>query len=287
MRLRAILVGCAVLAAQDFSSYRAEIAKWRVEREARLKADDSWLTVAGLYWLKEGVNRAGSAAGNEMVLPSSAAPLVGRFKHHSGETVFTATSGVNVTVDGKPVKRHLMRPDTPGPPDIISVGNLSMFVIQRGTRFGIRLRDKKSKLRTEFRGLEWFPVDPRFRVTARWIPYEPPRQISVPNVLGDTEMRTSPGRAEFTLEGTACRLEPVLEDGRLFLIFRDLTTGKETYPAGRFLYADTPRDGKVVLDFNKAYNPPCAFTPYATCPLPPKQNRIPVRIPAGEKTYHH
>ena len=265
-------------------SYTVDIQKWREQREARLKADDGWLTVSGLFWLKQGNNPAGSGPANSIVLPSAAPERVGIFVFGDGGTRFVAAPGVPVTAGGKPADTLSMRPDTDGSPDEISIGDLTMFVIERGGRYGIRLRDKGSKFRREFKGLHWFPPDVSYRVTARFVPYSAPRQIPIANVLGQTEQRNSPGYAVFRLHGKEWRLYPILEDGRLFFVFRDLTTGKETYPAGRFLYADMPKDGKVTLDFNKAYNPPCAFTPYATCPLPPVENHLKVRIPAGELT---
>jgi uncharacterized protein (DUF1684 family) len=149
------------------------------------------------------------------------------------------------------------------------------------------MRDQQSQYRREFRGLQWYPVKPEYRVTARFVPYSPPKTIPVPNIIGGTFPETCPGYAEFELRGEKLRLEPVLSDGRLFFIFRDETSGKKTYGAGRFLYSDLAKDGIVTLDFNQAYTPPCAFTPYATCPLPPKQNRLPVAIEAGELDYGH
>jgi len=285
-RLTVSLVVAALLGAQ--TSYRTEIEKWRQTREANLKKDDGWLTVAGLFWLKEGSNRAGTDASNQIVLPQGSAPArVGSFVLRAGKTTFTAEIGVAVTSGGKPVQSLQMRSDTPGPPDIITVGRLSMFVITRGARTGIRLRDKDSSFRREFTGLRWFPADEAWRIRAKWVPYTPAKQIDVLDIIGDTERQPCPGYASFQIAGKEYRLEPIAEDDQLFFIFRDLTSGKETYPSGRFLYADAPRNGQVVLDFNKAYNPPCAFTPYATCPLPPPQNRLGVRIPAGELNYHH
>ncbi|MEN6608215.1 MAG: DUF1684 domain-containing protein, partial [Bryobacteraceae bacterium] len=244
--------------------------------------------VAGLFWLQQGDNTAGSGTGNSIVLPAGSCPArIGTFRFDGGKTIFVAERGVAVTSDGKHVTTIEMKPDTSGSPQIISFGNLSMSVIERGKRFGVRLRDKNSEFRRKFTGLNWYPVNEAYRVVARFVPYNPPRRVSIPNVLGDTEEHTSPGYAVFKLKGKRCRLEPISEGGRLWFIFRDLTSVKETYQAGRFLYADPPKDGKVVLNFNQAYNPPCSFTPYATCPLPPRQNRLKVRIPAGEKRYHH
>jgi hypothetical protein len=270
---------------------RSSIEQWRRDREARLTSDEGWLTVAGLFWLKEGPNTFGSEPAGDIVLPAhSAPPRAGVFEHRGGRTTVRVENGVTVTSGGKPATTLELRDDASGTPDELVLGDLTMFVIKRGERYAIRLRDKKSRMRREFTGLTWFPVKEDYRVTATFVPYDSPRTIPIPNILGETEHLPCPGYASFTLQGKSLRLEPVIEapgDDRLFFIFRDETSGKETYPAGRFLYSGMPKDGKVVLDFNKAYNPPCAFTPYATCPLPPKQNWLPVRIEAGEKSYGH
>jgi len=280
----AVLFGGMVCAQ---SSYKAEIEKWRQERAANLQKDEGWLTVAGLFWLKNGENRVGTAANNEIVLPTQSAPArVGSFQFRGGKTIFTAEGGVEVTSGGKPVRTLEMKSDVPGPEDIIKVGALSMFVIKRGDRYAIRLRDTNSSFRKQFSGLHWFDVDEAWRIRAKWIPYNPPKKIAVLNIVGITEPASCPGYASFRIAGKEYRLEPTAEEDQLFFVFRDLTAGKESYPAGRFLYAGAPRDGYVTLDFNKAYNPPCAFTPYATCPLPSSKNRLPVRIPAGELVYH-
>lgn len=266
--MRSLAILLALLAP---ASYRQEIEAWRAQREAALKADGGWLTVAGLFWLKEGGNPAGSADTNRVVLPRGPAQF-GVFELHGAGVTFRASDG-RVTP---------MRPDTAGSPTIVSSGDLTMFVIQRGSRLGIRLKDNKSELRSHFKGLRWFPVNERYRIEAKFVPYNPPKMIAVPDVLGDTSQSPCPGYVAFTLGGKEYRLEPMSEGRSLFFVFKDLTSGKETYPSGRFLYTPAPKDGKVVLDFNRAENPPCAFTPYATCPLPPKQNRLAVRIEAGE-----
>ena len=272
----------------DQGSYRAQIEKWRQQREENLKAENGWLTVAGLFWLKEGESTMGTGAGNSFVLPPGSAPeKVGTFDFHGGKTVFQAAPGVEVTVNGKPVASASLAADSAGSPDVLRIGNLSMFVIQRGSRFGVRLKDKDSEARRKFAGTRWFPVAEEYRVTAKFVPYSPPKKIAVPNILGDVEQEASPGYVEFTLKGRQFRLDPVSEGDGLFFIFKDLTAGKETYPSGRFLSADLPQNGEVVLEFNQAVNPPCAFTPYATCPLPPAQNHLPVRIEAGELRYGH
>jgi hypothetical protein len=194
----------------------------------------------------------------------------------------TALLGTN-PVDG-PVA---MSPDTSGDPTVLRLGSVTIHVIRRGNRLGVRLKDSDSPARRAFAGLDWFPVNPSYRVTARYVAYPAPKTLEVPNVLGDTVPMPSPGYVTFRLGDRELRLDPVVEsDDELFFIFRDETSAKETYGAGRFLYTEGPKDGKVVLDFNKAYSPPCAFTRFATCPLPPRQNRLPFRIEAGEKRPH-
>ena len=263
----------ASVAAVAVSAYQSEIAEWRRAREAALKADGGWLSVAGLFWLHEGTNRVGKDASNDVELPDGAAHA-GVFELHQGR--------VTAAIDG-----HTSEV-TPDSANVIKVGRLSLFVIKRGDRYGIRLKDPESQYRHEFHGIEYFPPDERYRVTARFVAER--RTIPILNILGQTEASECPGYAVFRLHGQELRLYPILEEPgakELFYIFRDQTTGKETYGAGRFLYSDLPKDGQVTLDFNKAYNPPCAFTPYATCPLPPKENRLAARIEAGEKKYGH
>jgi len=285
----ALAVGFGVAAWAD-EAYRAEVQKWRDRREARLKADGGWLTVAGLFWLKEGANRFGTDPAAEIALPAGSAPArAGVFEYRDGRTTLRLEPGVVGQIAGRPVTAPtLLRTDEAGSPDVLELGLLSMHVIRRGARDGIRLKDKNAEARRDFSGLHWFAVDEQYRVTARWVAYPLPKPLKVPNVLGDSETMPSPGYAEFSLRGKAMRLDGVIEEPRsveLFFIIRDLTSGKETYPAGRFLYSDLPKEGKVLLDFNKAYNPPCAFTAYATCPLPPPQNWMPVRVEAGEMAY--
>jgi uncharacterized protein len=251
--------------------YETEIAQWRQTREQGLKRDGGWLTVAGLFWLHEGANPFGKDANNEIVLPDGPAKA-GAFELHDGK--------VTLAMDG--ARRELMTDSA----DVAKVGRLSLFAIKRADKFGIRLKDPESQYRKEFHGLDNFPVREEYRITAKWV--AEPKQVPVLNIIGQTEPMESPGYAVFLIGGKEFRLRPVLEgpdEKELFYIFRDQTASHETYGAGRFLYSAMPADGKVVLDFNKAYNPPCAFTPYATCPLPPQENRLAVRIEAGEKKY--
>ena len=284
-----LAAGSLVRAGAD-EAYRAEIQKWRADRETRLKADGGWLTLAGLFWLKEGPSGFGTDPAGDIVLPEGSAPAkAGVFELKAGQVTVTLQPGVGGRIAARPVTAPaVMRPDTSGTPDVLEMGALSLSVIERGGKLGIRLKDKNSPVRKSFTGLKWFEIAEAYRVEARWVSYPQPKPVRVPNILGQTESMPSPGYADFTLSGKPIRLDGVLEDPhaeQLFFILRDQTSGKETYGAGRFLYADLPKGGKVVLDFNKAYNPPCAFTPYATCPLPPPQNWMPVRIEAGELAY--
>jgi uncharacterized protein (DUF1684 family) len=268
-------------------AYRRAIEAWRAQREASLKADDGWLTLVGLFWLREGENRIGSDPTNDFIVAEPAPPQIGTFLYRNGQVTFRAAEGVRVTLNGRVVT------ETPplriGPADTLAVGTLSMFVHPSGDRLAIRVRDLNSPFRRHFAGLKWFPIDENYRVTGRFIPYPSTSPQKIPNILGDYEVYTPAGEVEFRLEGRTFRIQ-VFESGpdRLFIVFRDLTSGKESYPTARFLYADRPKetDGLVELDFNKAYNPPCAYNPHTTCPLPPRQNRLSVRIPAGEMNYH-
>jgi uncharacterized protein (DUF1684 family) len=263
-------VSIAVLAA---ATYTDEIAEWRKRREESLKAPGGWLSVAGLFWLHEGANTFGKDESNEIVLPDG--------PQHAG-TFELAGGKVTAKMDG--AARELW----PDSADVAKVGRLNLFVIERSGKFGIRLKDPSSEYRREFHGIECYPASEAYKLTADWV--AEPAKIPILNVIGLTEEMQSPGYAVFRFQGQEYRLRPVLEtpDAReLFFIFRDLTSGKETYGAGRFLYSELPKDSRVTLDFNKAYNPPCAFTPYATCPLPPAENRLAVRIDAGEKKYGH
>ncbi len=286
--LLTVAVTVPLLSADE--AYRAGILKWREQREARLKADDGWLTVAGLFWLRQGSNALGCDPASEIALPpGSAAAHVGSIEVRDRQITLRLEPGVSGSVGGRSVSGPTtLRPDSAGAPDVLEMGRLALFVIERDGRFAVRLRDRQSKARREFSGLSWYDVAEAYRVEARFVAYPKPKPVTVPNVLGSMETMPSPGYAEFVVQKQTVRLDGVLEDPadkQLFFIFRDATSGKETYHSGRFLYADLPKDGKLTLDFNKAYNPPCAFTAFATCPLPPRQNVLAVRIEAGEKTY--
>jgi uncharacterized protein len=283
----AVIVAIAVNTIASGKDYRAKIAKFRAEREAELKAEDGWLSVSGLFWLKEGKNSFGADPSNDLVLPEgSAPPRAGVFELHDGKTILRVAGGAEVTLDGKPVTALVMKTGEKQKPDVIRLGALLLSLIHRGERFGIRVKDSNARQRREFKGLRWFPAKEGFRITAKFVAYQEPRNIEIANVLGEVNKMPSPGYALFNLGGKEHRLDPILEgDDKLFFIFADPTNNKATYGAGRFLYADLAQDGKVTLDFNQAINPPCAFTPFATCPLPPRQNRLKIAIKAGELTY--
>jgi uncharacterized protein len=263
--------------AVDEAKHQQEITQWQENRAERLLRDDGWLTLVGLFWLEEGQN--------VVTLPSGQTLRLSR----SGEKA-TLMPDPSMTVEGKPLSgpAELRNDADPNGPTIVQMGSIRFNAIKRGGRLGLRVKDANARTRTDFAGLEYYPIDPQWRVEARLEPYNPVKKIPIDDVTGMRSESESPGALVFTLGGKEYRLDPVLEEGsdELFLIFRDETAKDETYPAGRYLYAPKPGpDGKTIIDFNKAYNPPCAFTPFATCPLPPLQNRLKTRIEAGEKRY--
>jgi uncharacterized protein len=275
-----------IAAAQD-SSYRASVERWRQAYEDDLKSDHGWLAISGLFWLHEGENRFGSDPLGDIVLPETSAPAeAGTFEFHAGKTVVHVKPGVPATLNGKPVATAELHPDSKT--ERVVLGDLTLWVHASGARYAIRLRDKNSALRRNFAGLHWFPIDESYRVTARYVPYDKPKEVPIQNLAGDSLTLPISGYVTFTLRGQEVRLDAETEEtGGLTFVFRDLSSGKETYGAGRFLDTDTPKNGEVILDFNQAYNPPCAYNPYTTCPIPPPQNRLRIPIEAGEKTYHH
>jgi uncharacterized protein (DUF1684 family) len=278
-------------AAQQSSTtaYNRQIREWQKQRAKALMAEEGWFSLAGLFWLKPGTNSLGSAGSSDIVLPPSAPKNLGVLELNNGHIQFKPQAVEGLTVDGKPAQSKELNADITGKPDKIQYRSLTMIIIKRGERFALRLKDNQSEARRNFHGLKFFPVDARWRLQARFIPYHPPKQISIPTILGTTIQMPSPGRVDFTWNGKQYSLDPVLEEPdsrQLFFIFRDRTAQNgETYGAGRFLYTPLPKDGRLTLDFNRAENPPCAYTPYATCPLPPPENKLDLAIRAGEKSY--
>jgi uncharacterized protein len=285
LAIAAVLFFGIVAEAADDSAYRASVDKWRQAYEAQLKSDGGWLTVSGLFWLHEGDNSFGSGPLNDIVLPSPAPASAGTFEFHAGHTIVHLKPGVVAILNGKRIDSGEMHPDSNA--DQLAIGDLTMYVHSSGDRYTIRLRDKNSQLRKDFTGTRWFPVDESYRVIARYVPYDKPKPIEIQNVMGDTLRESVPGYVAFKLGGKDLRLDAEVDGVAASFVFRDLTSGHETYAASRFLDTKIEPDGTVVLDFNEAYNPPCAYNPYTTCPLPPPQNRLPARIEAGEKIYHH
>jgi len=270
-------------------SYIKEIEKWRNERLEEINGESGWNTLLGLFWLNEGKNRFGSHPSNDIVLPRNRAPkFAGSLWLDKGTVRLTTKLEAGITNDGNRVSDLLLRSDADGFPTALRLGSLTMFVIKRGEKFGLRVKDKHHPARSNFQGLNYFPLDASWRVEAKLEAYVPAKVIPIANVLGMVDDMTSPGALVFEMNGKKCRLDPVFEKGskQLFVIFADLTSGNQTYGAGRYLYVDPPgTDGKVIVDFNKAHNPPCAFTKFATCPLPPRQNRLVIRVEAGEMKY--
>jgi uncharacterized protein (DUF1684 family) len=256
--------------------YPQQIAKFHAEREQEIKRD--WLPLYGLFWLKEGDNAVGSNPRSEVVLPSSAPANVGAFTLRQGKVTFhPAAPGVMKLKNGQQITAAEVKDE------VFASGTAEFFLIRRGERVAVRVKDYASPVLRRFTHLQWFGVDPSWRITAKFTAWDKPHKLSYDTVIpGLREDYESPGYVTFRKDGMDYKLEPVEEDGQLFYVFRDATSGKTTYPAARYLYSDPPRDGVVVLDFNTATNPPCAYTSFATCPLPPPQNRLKLAITAGE-----
>jgi uncharacterized protein len=265
----------------DRDAHRESVGAWRRQRYAALRRDVGWLTLAGLDWLREGENSVGSAPGNDVVLPrgpSSAGTL-------TVDGVARVTASGAFVHDGTPANDLPMTTDADGEPTMLEVGPLRLCVIRRGDRLAVRTWDTEAELRRTFSGIDHWPVDAGWRLDARFEPATG-RAVPVPDVIGTVEEEPSPGDVVFEVDGTEHRLQALAggESGELWLVFGDATNGVETYGGGRVLYTDAPdADGRLIVDFNRAYNPPCVFTPYATCPLPWPANRLPIRIEAGER----
>jgi len=273
---------------KDPAAYTKEIEAWRKERVEDLKKEDGWLTLVGLYWLKPGENRFGSDPGNPVILPKGKAPGVAGVLVRDGEAVLLRPEpDVAITADGKPANPGMpLETDAKGKPTMLELGSLKFYVIQRGDRLGVRIKDRESPLLASFKGLDNYPIQPEWRIVARFEPYKD-KKIPIANIVGQVSDNPSPGAVVFDWQGKTYRLDALQgsPEGGLFLVFGDQTNGKETYGAGRFLDTDPPKNGKVVVDFNTAYNPPCAFTAFATCPLPPPQNKLAIAVQAGEKKF--
>jgi len=279
----------AAPAAVSLDAERARIDEWRAQRASSLTGDNGWLTLAGLFWLEEGTNTFGRSPASALRLdnPSLAAES-GYFLLREHKVRFIARPGSGVMHAGQPVTELDLRSDAEAEPTVLESGSLRFYIIERAGNLGVRVRDLNNPRRASFRGFDYFPVSTDWVLEARYEPYEPARHLHIINILGMEEDTVSPGAVVFTKDGHEWRLDTVLEqpgDSELFIMFADTTSGHETYGAGRFLYIPLPSGGHARLDFNEAYNPPCALNDFATCPLPPRQNRLRLRVDAGEKSY--
>lgn len=273
------------------AAYEEEIRAWHSERIKKLSSPNGWLTLAGLFWLKEGENSVGSDPAGDVVFPEKAPKRLGTITVKGEEVRLKIAPGVEAACGGKPVDEMIMRSDADPAvePDRVNVGPLTFLIIKRGGRLAVRLYDEEAGALLGFKGIKTFPIDKKWRITGSFEPYAKPMTVPVSTVIHTVDEATVPGVVFFKHKGKKCRLIPMQEPGdeELFFVFADKTNGAETYGGGRFLDAPLPGDGKVVLDFNKAYNPPCSFTPHATCPVPWPENRLPFRVEAGEMKYGH
>jgi hypothetical protein len=288
-----LLTAAAIAAVNIDTQWKSDLLQWRSQRAQQLSAPDGWLTLVGLEWLQPGKNTFGSAADNRIRLNAPVADHLGVLELKS-DGVYLSAPATSLLANDAPA--HAGKVDADGAnPTVLKAGTLTLLVIHRGDRFALRIKDSQAPTRIHFQGLHWYAPDPHYRIEAKWIPFNPAHEESIPTIIGTTLKLPVPGVAEFTLAGQTIRLEPVLEEPgakQLFFILRDTTSKTTTYGAARFLYADFPdhgldKPGRLVIDFNRLQNPPCAYTPYATCPLPPPQNKLAVALPAGEQRYSH
>ena len=275
----------ALLLAAGQEPWPDAVRQWRAKHETDYRRN--FVSIAGLHPLKEGVNTAGSAKSNDIVLPAPTPARIGRFILTGTKVRFEPEAGAGIQLRGKPVTASIdVRDDRTSETDELTIGDVRMVVHVSGEERGLRVRDPNGPLAKGFKGFTWFEIDPKYRVTGRLIRDAQPQKLKVVNTYGDIDEYTSEGVVEFQLAGKTLHLRPfTTRPNRFYFVFRDASSGKETYETARFLYSDLKEDGTTVLDFNMAYNPPCAFNPYTTCPIPLKENRLPVKILAGEKAY--
>ena len=269
-------------------TYAESIRQWRKEYAQRRLSPDGWLAITGLFWLEQGENRMGSDPSNQVILPSGSAPaFAGIFSLRESEITLQAAEGVEMAINDQLVTTTPIIITEDGSSEWVLLNELKISVIQRGSRYGVRVYDQNHPALKMPIDLRWYPVKEEFRIQARFVPLDQPYTISIVNVMGDFLEEPCTGYAEFTAQGETCRLYalPIEDSGRLWFLFQDATGSHTTYPGGRFLTSDGPQEGQIVLDFNKAYNPPCAYTDFATCPLPPAVNRLPIPVEAGEMKF--
>jgi hypothetical protein len=296
------LSAAALLFADATSDWKTGLLAWRTHREQRLSAPDGWLTLVGLEWLKPGANTIGSAPDNRIRLSAAAPAHLGVIEVSGSDIRLAAPAGgfaAGVQLDGAPAQAAKLADDEAQKPSVLTARTVTILLLHRGDRYALRIKDSQAATRLNFHGLHWYEPDPHYRVEARWVPFVPVKKIKVPSIIGVADEMPAPGEAEFTLDGKTFQLEPVLEEPdakQLFFILRDTTSRTTSYGAARFLYTDFPdhdgvrgldQPGHLTLDFNRLQNPPCAYTAYATCPLPPEQNRLAIALPVGEAKYSH
>jgi uncharacterized protein len=272
------------------NEYTQSIKEWHKKRITALIKNRGWLTLAGLYWLEEGENTFGSDSSNQIIFPKKAPKFMGSLFLNDSLVTIKINDGIDVLIDSNRVTSMPLKNDNQKGMQVLSNGSLIWYIIKRTDKFGVRLKDTEHPNLKSFNGIEQFPIDAKWRVKARLEPYDSAKTIRIPNVLGQVSDSPCPGALVFEIAGKTYRLDPIADknDDEYWLIFADETNEEETYGAGRFLYVDkVDSTGITYIDFNKAYNPPCVFSPYATCPLPPLQNRLPIRVTAGEKNWGH
>lgn len=268
-------------------AYLNKIEEWKETRLERLKSERGWLNLAGLYWIVEGENSFGSDSSNDIVFPPEAPKFAGELIRQGDSVYYYSEKNKGVSIDGETKAFSQLQPDVSGSPTIMESGNLRWFIIKRDSLIGIRLRKLNHPRIEELDHIPSFKIDPDWRKVARFISFPEPDTMWIPTAIGIDEMYLVPGKLVFRHKRKNYELLPFKSGKDFFLIIGDKTSAKETYAAGRFMYTEGPdEDNRVILDFNKAYNPPCAFSPYATCPLPPPENRLNLRITAGEKAVH-
>lgn len=295
-----LLTSSTVIYATDKDQTQAwadQLQRWRVQRAAALTAPDGWLSVVALDWLKPGANTIGTSTSDSVRLQGPGSVHFGVIDVEASALRFKAPAGgfpLELQIDGHPAQEQAIVVNDAHPTKF-TAGTLTFFIIRRGDQLAVRVKDSQAPARLGFHGLNWYPPDPQYRIEADWVPYPEPKEVDVQNVVGITTKGLVPGVAKFRIQGQDIALEPVIEDPdqkNVMFVLRDATSGKTTYPASRFLYANLPdnglqKPGKIVLDFNRLVNPPCAFTPFATCPLPLENNRLKVALEVGEKRYDH
>jgi len=268
------------------AAHRVEVEAWHAKRIADVTAPNGWVNLVGLQWLEPGSNTFGSNYRNKIVFPGGILPgEAGYFFVNNDRVSLSVNPGVDIRLDGRPLASAVIfHPDSAQNPQL-AFKSLRWSIIRREHKLGVRIRDLESEAVKNFRGIDRYPVDMRWKIDARFEPYDSLKTILIENIIGQQSEQRAPGAVVFEWEGRPYRLDALEGRDELFIVFADATTGRATYAGGRFVYVKRPEGGKTVIDFNKAYNPPCVFSPYATCPLPPRQNVLPIEITAGELTY--